>query len=111
MKPTAGSTLLVPAARGERRSVDGITVANASLSFVPDVVQVKLRARKGETLVALAQRTRLDAADLARWNKRLKPRSRLAAGQMLVAFVHPDRVGQLEAQAKPVSKKRKVQSG
>lgn len=98
MKPTAGSTLLVPILRGDRRSVGEATVTNASLSFVPDVVQVKLRARKGDTLSTLARRSRLDATDLARWNKKLHTRTRLVAGQTVIAFVHPDLAVQMAAQ-------------
>lgn len=108
MKPAAGSTLLVPAFHGLARPVAAATVARASLSVVPDVVAVKLRARKGETLGALAKRSRLDAAELARWNKGLRSRSKLAAGQVLVAWVHPDRSAEFEAKGKAVNPKRKV---
>lgn len=97
MKPTAGSTLLVPILRGKQRSVGEATVSNASLGFVPDVVKVKLRARKGDTLATLARRTRLNAADLSRWNKKLHTRTRLAAGQTVIAFVHPDLAAQMAA--------------
>lgn len=108
MKPVAGSTLLVPVSRDAWRSVDAVTVANASLSFVPDVVQVKLRARKGDTLAALARRSLFDVAELARWNKGLHARTRLVAGQTVIAFVHPDRAKRMEAVARLAPKRHKA---
>jgi len=68
-----GSTLLVPRAPGETADVEPDVADNAALLLAPDgrnLRRVVLRVGKqGDTVTGVARRYRLNAADVARWNK------------------------------------------
>jgi membrane-bound lytic murein transglycosylase D len=85
----AGSTLLVP--RGDRRDHDvSLHLAdNAQMLLTPDVPplrRIAVKARKGDTLAKLAQRYKVNAGQMAQWNK-LSPNAKLVSGVSLVVYV------------------------
>lgn len=84
-----GSTLLVP--RTERRASDvSEQIAdNATMSLAPDLPamrRVTLRAGKADTAVSIARRYRINATQVAQWNK-VAPNARFARGQTIVVYV------------------------
>jgi membrane-bound lytic murein transglycosylase D len=83
----AGSTLLVPRDSSHKAEVPGLLADNGHVQLQPEVVRRKstVKARKGETIATLAARLRLDAHDVAQWNK-LQVGHRLKTGQALVVF-------------------------
>jgi membrane-bound lytic murein transglycosylase D len=80
----AGSTLLVPRTDKHQGEVPEHMADNGTLQLQPEVTVRKTtaKARQGETVQAMARRLKLDAADLAQWN-RLQTSSLLKAGQAL----------------------------
>ncbi|MBL8481688.1 MAG: transglycosylase SLT domain-containing protein, partial [Rhodocyclaceae bacterium] len=100
-KPTAGSVLLLPlAAQPGTRTAENL-VARASFDLAPDLVLVRTRAKKGETLAAVARRCRLDPDQIAGWNDLSGRRARqpLKAGQSLALWVVRERAGEFPALA------------
>jgi membrane-bound lytic murein transglycosylase D len=87
MKPTVGSSVIVPKSEADGGGVAGDLVQNAYLNLSPEVKRITVRVRRGETLSGIAARLGVRPADLARWNPGTTPASRLKAGQQLVAFV------------------------
>ncbi len=83
----AGSTLLVPRDSSHKAEVPELLADNGHVQLQPEVVRRKstVKARKGETITSLAARLRLDAHDVAQWNK-LQVGHRLKPGQALVVF-------------------------
>lgn len=83
----AGSTLLVPRDSSHKAEVPEQLADNGHVQLQPEVVRRKstVKARKGETIATLAARLRLDAHDVAQWNK-LQVGHRLKTGQALVVF-------------------------
>jgi len=81
----AGSTLLVP--RGGKLDIDvpGHLADHGQLMLEQEIelVRTQVKARKGETVVTLAQRFRISAGKVAEWNQ-LAMAARLKAGQTLV---------------------------
>jgi membrane-bound lytic murein transglycosylase D len=76
----AGSSLLVPRSELLDRDVDGRVADNGHLSLQPETIlrRVKVKARKGDNLLRLAERYGVSPASAAGWNKmaitaRLKP--------------------------------------
>jgi membrane-bound lytic murein transglycosylase D len=69
----AGSTLLVPRAPHVTDDVEPNIADNAALLLAPDALNLRrvvLRVgKKGDTVALVARRYRLDAAEVARWNK------------------------------------------
>ncbi|MBL8473606.1 MAG: transglycosylase SLT domain-containing protein [Rhodocyclaceae bacterium] len=100
-KPVAGSVLLLPVAAPAGTRAAEALVARASFDLAPDLVLVRTRARKGETLAALARRTHVDASQLAAWNELSGPRARrpLRPGQTLALWVVRERAGEFPALA------------
>jgi len=83
----AGSTLLVPRLHEHGNEVPGHLADNAQLQLQPEVVLVRrtVKARKGESLSAMAKRLDVSAQDLAQWNK-LAASAALKAGQQLAVY-------------------------
>ncbi len=83
----AGSTLLVPRASGHNAEVPENLADNGHVQLQPEVVLRKstVKARKGETVASLSKRLRLDAREVAKWNK-LQTGQALKSGQALVVF-------------------------
>jgi membrane-bound lytic murein transglycosylase D len=81
----AGSTLLVP--RSERKVEDvSVKVAdNAQLSLAPETVLRKttVKAKRGDTVAALAARYKVTVSDIVAWNK-ISSSAHLYAGQALI---------------------------
>jgi membrane-bound lytic murein transglycosylase D len=105
MSLRAGSSLLVPRT-GQRNSDVPLHVAdNAQLSLQPDVVLRRsvVKARKGDTLVRLAQRYGVSAVSVAGWNK-LAVNAALKPGQQ-VTLMLPKRVSLAASPSAPTSKK------
>jgi membrane-bound lytic murein transglycosylase D len=85
----AGSTLLVQ--RAETRAVDvpEHVADNAHMALAPDVPplrKIEIRARKGDTVLALAKRYRVGANQIASWN-RIDDGTRFRKAQALVIWV------------------------
>jgi membrane-bound lytic murein transglycosylase D len=84
----AGSTLLVQ--RGEQRvqDVPEHIADNAHMALAPDVPplrKVAIKVRKGDTVLALAKRYRVTAAQIAQWN-RIDDGTRFKKAQALVIW-------------------------
>jgi membrane-bound lytic murein transglycosylase D len=105
----AGSTVLVPRAGGAATAVSGNVVNNARLSYAPEVVlrRITVRARKGETLAAIAKRYDLPTATVAGWNKQAAKPGALKPGQPVALFL-PVRAANKSAAARPAKKARAV---
>ena len=89
MRLKAGSTILVPREGKLDRDVPEHLADNAQLLLTPDVPPtrtVRVKARAGDTLAAIARRHRVGVAELAAWNK-LSVGARLRAGQTLQIHV------------------------
>lgn len=102
MKPTSGSTLLLPAGMGgaeERVSQDQVESAHRQL--VPEVVRVWLKASRNDTLATIAARLSLPAKQLAAWNPKLAKIRRLRTGQRVLLLVAPELSERLAAQGRP----------
>ncbi|WP_334165926.1 transglycosylase SLT domain-containing protein [Tepidimonas sp.] len=101
MRLKAGSTILVPREGKLDRDVPEHLADNAQLLLTPDVPTtrtVRVKARAGDTLAAIARRHRVGVAELATWNK-LSVGARLHTGQMLQIHVPVTRTD--HAAAKP----------
>jgi membrane-bound lytic murein transglycosylase D len=85
-----GSTLLVPRPAHATDDVDSRIADHGSMSLAPDLPplrRVSIKAgRRGDSVAAVAQRYRVAARDVARWNG-VSPRSRLKAGQVIVLLL------------------------
>ncbi|MBU6502364.1 MAG: transglycosylase SLT domain-containing protein [Burkholderiales bacterium] len=86
-----GSTLLVPRSERMDSDVTEHVADNAQLALAPEPSPVRLhrtfvRARRGESLVALARRYDQRPASVAEWN-RLKASASLRPGQRLVVYL------------------------
>jgi membrane-bound lytic murein transglycosylase D len=86
----AGSSLLVP--RSEQTSHDvAVQVAdNGQLSLAPEVVlkQMVVKAGKAESVASIARRYRLNAAQVAQWNKMAVTES-FKPGQSILLYFPP----------------------
>lgn len=82
-----GSTLLVPRSARHDSDVSEHLADTASIKLTPAVQlrRVTVKARKGETLAALAQRQKVSVEQLLQWNE-LGAKASLKAGQTLVVF-------------------------
>ncbi len=83
----AGSTLLVPRDGNHKAEVPEAVADNGHLQLMPEVVQVKrsTRAKKGESVKALARRLKVNIDDLARWNS-FGATQTLKSGQTVVYY-------------------------
>jgi len=84
----AGSTLLVPRQGKLDNDVTEHLADNGHLMLAPEVVlrKITVKARQGDTLMRLASRHGVSAANVADWN-RLKPNATLSNGQSLSIYV------------------------
>lgn len=85
----AGSTLLVQRAETRAADVPEHVADNAHMALAPDVPplrKVAIRARKGDTVAALAKRYRVSANQIAAWN-RIDDGTRFRKAQALVIWV------------------------
>ncbi len=88
----AGSTLLVPRPVNQRHDVSEAVADNASLALAPErgklrKVTLKVGSR-GDTVAAVARRHKVNATDVARWNKTTVG-ARFRPGQAVVLMVAP----------------------
>jgi membrane-bound lytic murein transglycosylase D len=88
----AGSTLLVPRSEQRQADVPSTVADNAAIALAPDVPPLKRLnvkvGKKGETVAAFAKRYRVNATQLAAWNK-VSVGSRFKPGEMVALFVPP----------------------
>ena len=89
-KPTAGSSLLVPAQGVAVEPTSAQRVADATLTLVPDTVAVRVAVQTRERVADVAGRLGVPAADLARWNQLPGPRARVGRNGSLTAWVLRD---------------------
>ncbi len=85
----AGSTLLVPRAQHLLKDVSLHVADNAIMALAPEALppkRVTHRATKGDTVASVAKRYRVQASQVAVWNK-LGTGASLKPGQALVLFV------------------------
>lgn len=91
MKLARGSTLLVPRGADVGEDVAVEVADHGALDLVPELPlrRVVLRVgAKGDTVAGVARRYRLDARDVARWNK-VSPKARFRAGARVVVMLPP----------------------
>ena len=83
----AGSTILVPRLGNRNAEVPEHVADNAHLALQPERVlkRSRVKARKGETVAAMARRLKVNPADLAQWNQ-LGTNAALKAGQTLTVM-------------------------
>ena len=84
----AGSTLLVLRSEHRVQDVPEHIADNAHMALAPDVPplrKVAIKARKGDTVLALAKRYRVTAAQIAQWN-RIDDGTRFKKAQSLVIW-------------------------
>jgi membrane-bound lytic murein transglycosylase D len=84
----AGSTLLVRRADNITQDVSDHVADNGQLSLAPEVVlrQSTVKARKKDTVASLANRYRVNAGELARWNN-VSASAVFKAGQKVVVYL------------------------
>jgi membrane-bound lytic murein transglycosylase D len=84
----AGSTLLIQRSEQRVQDVPEHIADNAHMALAPDVPplrKVAIQARKGDTVLALAKRYRVTAAQIAQWN-RIDDGTRFKKAQALVIW-------------------------
>jgi membrane-bound lytic murein transglycosylase D len=83
-----GSTLLVPRSAKVLNDVTSHVADNAQLSLAPEVVtrRVNVKARKGDTVAALARRYSVSTLDVADWNQ-VTAHSSFKLGQSVLLFL------------------------
>ncbi len=85
----AGSTLLVPRNGKHEHDVSERIADHAVMQLSPEAPALRrstVKARKNESVAALAQRLRVSSANVARWNQ-VAPGARFAAGQRVVVYL------------------------
>lgn len=88
MRLKAGSTLLVPRSDDMDEDISASVASNAVLALepdLPDTKKVMVRARKRDTLAAVASRSGVSVAQIKSWNH--LRRDTLTSGQLLVLHV------------------------
>lgn len=99
----AGSTLLVSRTQESPDKVAGHIVDNASMALTPEPLPLRrlvVKAKRKDTMNAIAQRYRVTTTQLANWNE-LSATSSLKAGQSLVLFLPRANNTRQVAAAKP----------
>jgi membrane-bound lytic murein transglycosylase D len=96
----AGSTLVVPRAPHVQTDVSDHLADNGSLALAPEAVLRKttIKARKGDTVAAIARRHKVDADNLAEWNK-VSVGAGFRAGEAVVLYL-PARPAASQARGK-----------
>ena len=85
----AGSTLLVPRGNALLADVSSHIADTATLTLAPDVPALRrlsLKTGRKDTVASIAKRFRVNAAQLAEWNK-VAPSASFAPGQTVVVYV------------------------
>ncbi len=85
----AGSTLLVPRGNALLADVSGHVADTATLTLAPDAPALRrlsLKTGRKDTVASIAKRFRVNAAQLAEWNK-VAPSASFAPGQTVVVYV------------------------
>ncbi len=84
----AGSALMVPRSTTTREDVAEHVADNGHIALTPEIVtrRTVVRAKKRDTVLALAQRYRVSPANVADWND-LKAKASLKPGQEVVLFL------------------------
>ncbi|MFT7722042.1 MAG: transglycosylase SLT domain-containing protein [Roseateles sp.] len=103
----AGSTLLVPRAAHVHDDVSERLADTASLSLAPDAPPARrmtLKARRGDTVAAVAARYKVSAAQVAQWN-RVGRGARFKPGQAVVVYA-AYRPGPAVAKARPAATRK-----
>ena len=104
----AGSALLVPRSAQQQKDVSEKIADNGQLNLAPELVLRKLvvKARKGDTMAALAKRYKVRVDQLAEWNK-LALNSSLKPGQKMILML-PGKPKKTKA-AKNETRRKKAQ--
>ncbi len=104
----AGSSLLVPRSSHMLVDVSEKVADNGQLSLGPEIVFKRsvVRARKGDNVSTVARRYKVNAEQLAQWNKTTVA-SRFKPGQQVV-IMQPVRAGRATAVAAPAKGTSKV---
>lgn len=106
MRLKAGSTLLVPRSDDIDEDISASVASNAVLALepdLPDTKKVMVRARKRDTLAAVASRSGVSVAQIKSWN-RLR-RDTLTTGQLLVLHVPVNQAAHVLAASAPIAEK------
>ncbi len=85
----AGSTLLVPRSHSRTEDVSEHVADNAMMALAPDVPPVRkmtLRAGKRDSVASIARKYKLNASQVAQWNK-VGATARFKRGQAIVVYV------------------------
>jgi membrane-bound lytic murein transglycosylase D len=85
----AGSTLLVPRGNALLADVSSHVADTATLTLAPDAPAMRrlsLKTGRKDTVASIARRFRVNAAQLAEWNK-VSPGASFAPGQTIVVYV------------------------
>lgn len=105
MRLKAGSTLLVPRSDDIDQDISPSVASNAVLALepdLPDTRKIMVRARKRDTLAAVASRSGVSVAQIKSWN-RLRS-DRLTTGQLLVLHVPVKDASRVAAASAPAAK-------
>lgn len=86
----AGSSLLVPRSNAMNHDVAEKVADNGQLSLAPEVVlkRTVVRANKGDTVASIARKFKVNANQVAQWNK-VGMSASFKPGQQLVVFLAP----------------------
>ena len=86
----AGSSLLVPRANGVSQDVASKLADHGQLSLAPEIVlkRTLVRAAKGDTVASLAQKYKVNADQVAQWNK-VGMSASFKPGQQVALFLAP----------------------
>ena len=89
----AGSSLLVPRTDAMKQDVAVKVADNGQLSLAPEVVLKRstVRAGKGENVASIARKYRVNADQVAQWNK-VSTSASFKVGQQVVVFLPPSQV-------------------
>lgn len=84
----AGSSLLIPRANSVSQDVAVAVADNGQLSLAPEVVlkRTQLRAGKGETVTTIARKYKVNAEQVAQWNK-VAANASFKPGQTVIVFL------------------------
>ena len=106
----AGSTLLVQRSEHRLQDVPEHIADNAHMALAPDLPplrKVAIKARKGDTVLALAKRYRVTAAQIAQWN-RIDDGTRFKKAQTLVIWQPTKAAGAMAREMASAGKSSKL---
>ena len=111
----AGSSLLVPRSNTMSQDVAVKVADNGQLSLAPEVVlkRTLVHAGKGENVASIARKYRVNADQVALWNK-VGMAASFKPGQQIVVFLTPTQTRKSSPGARPVARKtiqRRVANG